>query len=87
MAGNILEHQQTAGVIKMMFGSMVTMLPYLSYGCIQSYFTTGLPKLMKPNQTGILLDLHQMSWISKSLVPFKQYIIMTLCSAIFILKI
>ena len=67
MEVNILEHQQTAGVIKMMAGSMVTMLPYLSYGCIQSYFTTGLPKLMKANQMGILLDLYQMSWISMCL--------------------
>ena len=67
MGGNILEHQQTAGVIKMMFGSMVTMLLNFSYGCIQSYFTTGLPKLMKANQMGILLDLYQMSWISRCL--------------------
>ena len=68
MDGKILEHQQTAGVIKLVFGSMSTMMPALSYGCLQSYFTIGVPKLMKPNQTGILLDLHQMSWISSSRV-------------------
>ena len=54
MDGKILEHQQTAGVIKLVFGSMLTMMPALSYGCLQSYFTIGVPKLMKPNQTGIL---------------------------------
>ena len=54
MDGKILEHQQTAGVIKLVFGSMLTMMPALSYGCLRSYFTIGVPKLMKPNQTGIL---------------------------------
>ena len=67
MYGKILEHQQTAGVIKLVFGSMLTMMPALSYGCLQSYFTIGVPKLMKPNQTGILLDLHQMYLISRVL--------------------
>ena len=68
MDGAMLSHQQRAGVTKLVLGSVLAMLPCLSYGCLQSYFTIGLPKLMEPSQTGILLDLHQISWISRALV-------------------
>ena len=65
MGGTLLDHQQTAGVAKLIFGSFLAILPTLSRGCVLSFATIGLPKMMKPNKTGILLDIHQISWISK----------------------
>ena len=65
MGGTLLDHQQTAGVAKLIFGSFLAILPTLSRGCVLSFATIGLPKMMKPNKTGILLDIHQISWISR----------------------
>ena len=65
MEGTLLAHQQTASVTKLIFGSFLTMLPTLSYGCVLSFATCGLPKMMELNKTGILLDIHQISWISE----------------------
>ena len=62
--GTILAHQETAGVSKMILGSVLTMLPVLTFGTLQSYLTMGLPQLLDTNDTGILLDLNKMSWIS-----------------------
>ena len=65
MEGSLLAHQQTAGVTKLIFGSFLAILPTLSRGCVLSFATIGLPKMMEPNKTGILLDIHQISWISR----------------------
>ena len=43
----------------------VTMLPVLTYGCVSSFLTIALPKLLTPNPTGIILDVYQVSWICK----------------------
>ena len=65
MVASLLVHQQTAGVVRLMLCSLLTMLTSFSRGCIISFATSGLPKMMEPNKTGILLDIHQISWISK----------------------
>ena len=62
--GTILAHQETAGLSRMILGSVLTMLPVLTFGTLQSYLTMGLPQLLDANDTGILLDLNKMSWIS-----------------------
>ena len=62
--GTILAHQETAGISNMILGSVLTMLPVLTFGTLQSYLTMGLPQLLDTNDTGILLDLNKMSWIS-----------------------
>ena len=62
----MLVHQAGAGVSRLVQGAGLAMLPVLTYGCLQSYMTIGLPQLLQPNQTGILIDLHKMSWISKT---------------------
>ena len=81
---HILIHQKSAEVINMILGSLVTMLPYVSFGTLSAYLTIGdtnqnrshqrktfqylgLPQLLEPNDTGIIIDLHQISWICKIL--------------------
>ena len=49
---------------RLVFGSFLTMLPTLLGGCILSFASSGFPKMMEPNKTGILLDIYQKSWIS-----------------------
>ena len=61
----MLDHQKTARVGRLALSSVLTMLPVLTYGALQSYLTIGLPQLLEQNPTGILLDLNKMSWISK----------------------
>ena len=65
MVESLLAHQQTAGVVRLILSSLLTMMPAFSKGCIISFATSGLPKMMEPNKTGISLDIHQISWISK----------------------
>ena len=36
---------------------------YTDTGARYAYVTLGLPQLMENNPTGILIDLHQLSWI------------------------
>ena len=60
----MLDHQKTAEVRGMLLSSVLTMLPVLTYGALQSYLTIGLPQLLEENQTGILLDINKLSWIS-----------------------
>ena len=78
---HILIHQKSAEVINMMLGSVVTMLPFVTFGTLSAYLTIGdsnlcatlkkcfqslgLPQLLEPNGTGIIIDLHQISWICK----------------------
>ena len=79
--GLVLAHQETAGVARMLLGSVLTMLPVLTYGAmqagvdnvrvvscsdVQAYLTIGLPQLLEPNMTGITIDLNKMSWISET---------------------
>ena len=64
MESVILDHQKTAEVRGMLLSSVLTMLPVLTYGALQSYLTIGLPQLLEENETGILLDIIKMSWIS-----------------------
>ena len=60
----MLDHQKTAELRGMLLSSVLTMLPVLTYGALQSYLTIGLPQLLEENETGILLDIIKMSWIS-----------------------
>ena len=64
MESVILDHQKTAEVRGMLLSSVLTMLPVLTYGALQSYLTIGLPQLLEENETEILLDIIKMSWIS-----------------------
>ena len=64
MESVMLDHQKTAEVRGMLLSSVLTMLPVLTYGALQSYLTIGLPQLLEENQTGILLDINKLSWIS-----------------------
>merc|ERR1719225_327819 len=65
MAGQdqIILCQKSASVITMVYSSILCMLPMLTYGTVSAYLTIGLPKLLEPNGTGIIIDLHQMSWL------------------------
>ena len=67
---NMLDHQKTAEVRHMVLSAVLTMLPVLTYGALQSYLTIGLPQLLEQNPTGIIIDLNKMSWISMHFVAF-----------------
>ena len=62
---HILVQQQSAGVVKMILGSMLTMLPVLTFGTLSAFLTVGLPQLLEPNGTGIMIDIYQLSWVCK----------------------
>ena len=66
----MLDHQKTARVGRLVLSSVLTMLPVLTYGALQSYLTIGLPQLLEQNPTGIIIDLNKMSWISMQFVAF-----------------
>ena len=66
----MLGHQKTADVRRMVLSAVLTMLPVLTYGALQAYLTIGLPQLLEENPTGILLDLNKMSWISMQFVSY-----------------
>ena len=61
----ILSDQRDARLGRMLVTMSVTMLPVLTYGCVSSFLTIALPKLLTPNPTGIILDVYQVSWICK----------------------
>ena len=43
----------------------ITMLPGFTFGALLSYLAMGLPQLQQPNPTGIIIDIHQISWLCK----------------------
>ena len=67
---NMLDLQETAEVWHMALSAVLTMLPVLTYGALQSYLTIGLPQLLEQNPTGIIIDLNKMSWISMHFLAF-----------------
>ena len=60
---HIFIHQKSAGVVRMLLSSFIIMLPYMSFGTLSAFLTSGLPRLLIPNDTGILVDLYQISWL------------------------
>ena len=64
--GRILSHQQSAGVTRMWLGSVLAMLPFITSGFTYAYSNLGLPQMLEPNNgAGILIDIHELSWIGK----------------------
>ena len=63
----ILFRQKEANLGKIFIIFAISMLPDLTHGCIISYLNTALPKFLQANPTGIVLDVHQVSWICKSI--------------------
>ena len=72
--GQILSHQQSAGVLKMWLCSLLAMLPFLTSGFYFAYSSMGLPQMLEPNGSGILLDIHQLSWISEYHIYLRLYL-------------
>ena len=63
--GRILCHQQSAGVARMWLGAVLAMLPFVTTGFTYAYSNLGLPQMLEPNGAGILIDIHELSWIGK----------------------
>ena len=80
--GKILSHQQSAGVVKMWLCSLLAMLPFLTSGFYFAYSSMGLPQMLEPNGSGILLDIHQLSWISEYLFLIRIYLTHSLLDGI-----
>ena len=51
---------------RLMFTSALVMLPVLTHGTVSAFLTIALPKLQKPNPTGLIIDLYQVSWLGKT---------------------
>ena len=79
---HILLYQRTASVLRMGIPSLLSMLPVLTYGTVSAFQTIGLPKLLEPNGTGIIIDIHQMSWLCKNIsqwfIRLRDFVSVTL---------
>jgi len=47
----------------LIIAASIAMLPGFTFGALLAYLAMGLPKLQQPNNTGILLDIFQVSWL------------------------
>ena len=81
MEPTILKHQDTAGwlhLVRIAFihyiilqsliqaiASIITMLPGFTFGALLAYLAMALPQLEEPNATGILITLHEASWLCR----------------------
>ena len=63
---NMLTVQREASVVRLLVSSGMVMLPVLTHGTLSAFLTIALPKLQKPNPTGILVDLYQVSWLGNT---------------------
>lgn len=63
---NMLTVQKEASVVRLLVSSGMVMLPVLTHGTLSAFLTIALPKLQKPNPTGILVDLYQVSWLGNT---------------------
>ena len=41
----------------------LVMLPVLTQGTVSAFLAIALPKLQKPNPTGLIIDMYQVSWL------------------------
>ena len=62
---DVEEQQKNGSVVRMVVSSLVIMLPELTSGFMIAYSSNGLYKFMSTNGTGFVLDIDQISWISK----------------------
>eukprot|EP00091_Calanus_sinicus_P011021 TRINITY_DN25148_c0_g1_i1.p1 TRINITY_DN25148_c0_g1~~TRINITY_DN25148_c0_g1_i1.p1 ORF type:complete len:161 (-),score=26.18 TRINITY_DN25148_c0_g1_i1:14-472(-) len=72
MESTILKHQETAGRINLAIAAAITMLPGFAFGALLSYLAMGLPQLQQPNPTGIIIDIHQISWLLSLNQPMRM---------------
>ena len=63
---SVLTVQKEASLWRLMISSAMVMLPVLTHGTVSAFLTIALPKLQKPNPTGIVIDLYQVSWLGKT---------------------
>ena len=63
---NMLTVQKEASVVRLLVSSGMVMLPVLTHGTLSAFLTIALPKLQRPNPTGILVDLYQVSWLGNT---------------------
>ena len=61
----MLTVQKEASLWRLMMSSAMVMLPVLTHGTVSAFLTIALPKLQKPNPTGIVIDLYEVSWLGK----------------------
>ena len=54
--------------VRLMLTSALVMLPVLTHGTVSAFLTIALPKLQKPNPTGLIIDLYQVSWLGKTFI-------------------
>ena len=64
----ICDHYRAHSVDRLMLTSALVMLPVLTHGTVSAFLTIALPKLQKPNPTGLMIDLYQVSWLGKTFI-------------------
>ena len=69
----ILSRQKKANVARIFSICSIIMLPVLSFGFDGAFMTTAMPKYLKANPTGIVLDLYQVSWIGGSIYHHLEF--------------
>ena len=62
----MLTVQKEASLWRLMMSSALVMLPVLTHGTVSAFLTIALPKLQKPNPTGMVIDLYQVSWLGET---------------------
>jgi len=72
MESELLSHQKTAGTSRLFLASVIAMLPGFTFGGLLAYLAMGVPQLMTPNSTGILIDLYQASWLMSLSQPTRM---------------
>ena len=62
----MLTVQKEASLWRLMISSAMVMLPVLTHGTVSAFLTIALPKFQKPNPTGIIIDLFEVSWLGEA---------------------
>ena len=75
---HIITLQRESEVSNMLISSGIIMLPVLTHGTVSAFLTIALPKLIKENATGIVIDIYQVSWLGEcytgsGLTPLLNY--------------
>jgi len=69
----MLHHQEAAQTSKLYLASFLTTLPGFTFGSLLAFAAAGVPQLMSPNSTGILIDIYQVSWIVTIIQPTRMF--------------
>ena len=62
---DLLTHQKSAGVWRMAITTLIIMFPCITLGCFNAFFTVCIPQFLVENDSGVILNIFEVSWLSK----------------------